>query len=71
MERKVKYKEIIECPKCKARISIEIGEEILTPSSPAEKEKYIQVELDDQTTLDEDEAEEKKKGKKGKKGGEE
>lgn len=41
MERKVKYKEIIECPKCKARISVEIGEEILTPSSPAEKEIII------------------------------
>ena len=62
-EKKVKYKEIIECPKCKTRISIEIGEDIITPSSPAEKEKYIQVELDEQTTLDEDE----KKSKEGKK----
>jgi len=53
-EKKVKYKEAIVCPKCESRIIVEIGDEIITPSTPAEKEKYIQVEIDTQSTLDED-----------------
>ena len=51
-ERKVKYKETITCPKCKAGIIVEIGDDIIIPAEPAEKEKYVQVELDGQAKLD-------------------
>ena len=52
-EKKQKYKleEIIECPKCKTRISVKVWDETLTPSVPAEKEQHIAVEKDTQTTL--------------------
>ena len=48
-KKRIKYKGIIECPYCEARINLEVGDIITIPSTPAEKEEYINVEKDSQT----------------------
>jgi len=50
-KKKIKFAGRIICPFCNKSIKIEAGDEIITPSEPEEKEKYLIVEKDTQTTL--------------------
>jgi DNA-directed RNA polymerase subunit RPC12/RpoP len=48
---KALFDDVINCPKCSARIHVKAQKETITPAQPAETELNITVELEQQTTL--------------------
>jgi len=62
---KKKYSKSLTCPHCGKFILIEAGDKILKAAVSAEKEPYVKVEKDLQTSLDGDHKRELAKKKKG------
>ena len=51
IKKKIKFSGKINCPYCNKSIVMEAGDEIITPSEPAEKKPFVIVKKDMQQKL--------------------